>query len=200
MHGESWKSRKEARSRQGTISVETALVIPLIFMAVFAGVEFVRLNVIRHSIRNATYEAARAAIVPGADAETAIALANEVLALSGIRDATVTISPNPILEETETVSVQVSVPIATNSWGVGMFFDESDLVSATELRTERAPMVQAQTIEELVFPPPPPPEDPPPPPPEDPPPPPPEDPPPPPPEDPPPPPPADPPPPPPVVL
>lgn len=136
----------------GVVAVESALIIPLIFLSVFAGIEFVRLNIIRHTIKNASYEAARAAIVPGAQKETAIEIANQILRISGINNATVTITPNQINEDTTFVGASINVPINSNSWGLGIFLSGMNMSADTTLRTERAPSVQAVAIQELTHP------------------------------------------------
>jgi Flp pilus assembly protein TadG len=144
------------KRRGGVVTVESAMVIPLIFLSILAGVEFVRLNIIRHTIKNACYEAARAAIVPGAQRETAVGIADQILRISGIRDADVEIAPDPIGEDTTFVTATITVPIARNSWGISMIFAGNEMSASTQLRTERAPMVQAIAIDDLTRPEPPP--------------------------------------------
>lgn len=145
------KNRRRS-NRSGVVAVESALIIPIIFLSVFAGIEFVRLNIIRHTIKNASYEAARAAIVPGAQEENAIEIANQILRVSGIRDATVTITPNQISEGTTFVSATINVPVNSNSWGLGIFLSGMNMSADTTLRTERAPSIQAVAIQELTHP------------------------------------------------
>ena len=53
---------------------------------------------IRHTADNAAYEAARAAMVPGASSGEATTLAQGILASQQIRDASIVIAPDPILE------------------------------------------------------------------------------------------------------
>lgn len=156
------------KTRTGATAVEAALVIPIILLFVFGGIEVVRLNVVRHTARNAAYEATRSAIIPGGSADQAQATADEILAICGIQGATVTVEPSPILEETQFVTTRVSVPMASNSWGLAMFAGDATLDFETTLRTERNPVSQAKAIEENTKkfneknnPPPPPPVDPP---------------------------------------
>jgi Flp pilus assembly protein TadG len=52
--------------RRGATAVEFALTAPIFFVFLLSAFEFGWLNVIRHTADNAAYEAARAAIVPGA--------------------------------------------------------------------------------------------------------------------------------------
>jgi len=136
--------------RKGATAVEAAFIIPVVFLFVFGGVEVVRVNVVRHTARNAAYEATRTAIVPGASAQDAIDAANEILAICGIRGATVTIEPTTIVEDTQFVTTRIEVPMSSNSWGVGIFARNATLNYATTLRTERSPLVQASAIEETT--------------------------------------------------
>ena len=140
--------------RLGAHTVEFALVLPIIFLLFFAGIEFARMTMVRHVVDNASYEAARHVIVPGATAEEAIDRAQKILASVGASNATIIISPNPITEETEEVSVQVTLPTAGNMLGLSAFSGGLSFRSETKLITERGPM---QQIKAITGPPPPPP-------------------------------------------
>ena len=67
------RSRFAAR-RNGVATVEFALTASILFMFLFAALEFGRYNMILQTANNAAFDAARACIVPGAavsDGQTA---------------------------------------------------------------------------------------------------------------------------------
>jgi len=142
------RNLRKRNLRDGATAVEAAFVIPIILVFIFGGVEIVRLNVIRHTARNAAYEGTRNAIVPGGSADDALVSANEVLSICGIKGADVTVEPANITESTTEVTTRVAVPMATNSWGVGLFARNAILEFETTLRTERSPALQAAAIDD----------------------------------------------------
>ncbi|MEQ8850000.1 TadE family protein [Botrimarina sp.] len=123
--------------RRGATAVEFAIVAPVFFMVLLAMFEFTRLNVLRHTADNAAYEAARAAMVPGATADDARDAANLLLRVAGARGATVDPTPAVITTDTEEVSVAISVPLDQNGWVVPKFTRGRTLTSRSTLRTER---------------------------------------------------------------
>lgn len=124
-------------NRRGATLVEFAIVAPVFFLVVFAMFEFSRLNVIRHTADNAAYEAARAAIVPGATATDATNEADRILRVVGARGVTVTINPPVIDRSTDSVTVEVSVPMRQNALVAPRFTGASVMRSKATLRTER---------------------------------------------------------------
>jgi Flp pilus assembly protein TadG len=124
--------------RRGAVIVEFALTVPVFFLFLLASFEFGWLNVLRHTADNAAYEAARAAMVPGATAADAIAKANTILQVVGARSARVTVTPAAITKETEQVTVAIDIPMKFNGLIVPRFTRTSTLHSASTLRTERA--------------------------------------------------------------
>lgn len=139
-------AKRNPRHRKGTSAVEFAMVSPILFLVVFAGIEFVRANIVKHTANNATFAACREVIVPGGTKAEAIAEANQVLAIAGIRDAEITLSPDTIDQSTASVKVSISVPMNSNSWGISSFLKNRSIVAETELMTERAPAVQAAAL------------------------------------------------------
>ena len=51
--------------RCGATTVEFAACLVILMMMLFGGFEFSRISIVRHSVDNAAYEAARHIIVPG---------------------------------------------------------------------------------------------------------------------------------------
>ena len=128
---------KRNRSRRGATAVEFAIAISILLMVVFASIEFVRLNMLRHSVEYSSYLAARTGIVAGANANNVKLVAEDHLAVMGIGNATVTVNPSNITDETELVEVSVSVPMAGNSWITPSFFGGT-VTGRTRMLAERA--------------------------------------------------------------
>ena len=141
--------------RRGATAVEFALVASLILMLIFAGIEFVRLNLLRHTANHAAYEAARHTIVPGANRGKAEPGGKIVWPNWEIRHADIRVTPEVITEQTPAVRVDIDIPVKDNGWGLMRFFGNRTLHTSSVLRTERAPMIQAQTLPAPPAPPPP---------------------------------------------
>lgn len=92
----------------------------------------------RHTADNAAYEAARAAMVPGATAAEATAKANTILQIVGARGAKVSITPAVVTTSTKEITVAVDIPMSRNGLVVPRFTKTTTLHSESTLRTERA--------------------------------------------------------------
>lgn len=136
--------------RKGAHTVEFALVLPIMLLLFGAGIEFARMNLLRHLAENASYEAARHIIVPGATVKEAEAKANAILSVMGVKGATLTVSPNPVLETTGTVSVKVAFPANKNLFMIPLFSANLNFESETSLLTERSPMQKAKAINAIT--------------------------------------------------
>jgi Flp pilus assembly protein TadG len=123
--------------RAGAVAVEFAITAPIFFLFLLAAFEFGWLNVIRHTADNAAYEAARAAMVPGATAADATAKANAILNVVGTRAAKVSVTPATITNSTPEITVAIDVPMASNGLIVARFSGKTVLHSESTLRTER---------------------------------------------------------------
>lgn len=119
-------SKKSAR--RGAVTVEMAIVVPILFVLVFAALEFCGVNIQRHTADNAAYEAARRGIVPGATAQDCRDEATRIMAFVGARNVTVDVTPATISDLTQELTVRVELPIADNGWLTPMFFDASDTI------------------------------------------------------------------------
>ncbi|MBL8856739.1 MAG: pilus assembly protein, partial [Planctomycetaceae bacterium] len=126
--------------------MEMALVAPLIFMVFFAAVEFTRIHFLRHTAKNAAFEAARDAMVPGASSTEGEARGRQLLQSLGIANPTVRLTPQVILESTTSITVDVTIPVSGNLLLDPVFFTQPNIVEQVTLRTERAPMVQARNL------------------------------------------------------
>ncbi len=142
--------------RRGATAVEFSLTMVVVVTILMGLFEFSRVSMLRHAVETAAYEGAREAIPPGANVEDAVAAANQSLQSMGIQFGTVTVSPNPIEETTTQVNVEVTIPLAQNSWLVPRYV-QSGITGSISLMTERSPIVLANQLPVLPPPPPPPP-------------------------------------------
>lgn len=102
--------------RTGAVTVEFALVAPILFLFIFGIIEFARLNMLRNTIENAAYEGARRGIVPGATISAIEARAREELGIININNASIDVTPAVIETNTPEISVTVSVPLSGAGW------------------------------------------------------------------------------------
>ena len=124
------------RHRRGATAVEFAITAPILFLFVFAAVEFSRANMIRNTSTNAAYEGARRGIVPGASAADVQAAALAVVDSVLINGAQVTVSPATITPDTQQVTVTVQVPLDENGWVMPLFFAGKTIVADCTLRRD----------------------------------------------------------------
>ena len=109
--------------RRGAVTVEMAIAIPILFLFVFASLEFCGMNNLRHTIDNAAYEGARRGIVPGATTADVITEVNQILAIVNAQNVTVDVVPATITDETEELTVTVRVPVRGNGWTGPLIFN-----------------------------------------------------------------------------
>jgi Flp pilus assembly protein TadG len=114
-------ARPAALSRRGAVTVEFAIVAPLVFMVVLGAVELARLNMLVNSMENAAYEGARAGIVPGATVDKVSAGAEEVLTAVGAVNGDVTVEPTVITSLSPTVACTIRIPLDDNTWVTPLF-------------------------------------------------------------------------------
>ncbi len=106
-----------AENRRGALTVEFAIVAPLIFLLFLGGLEMSALNFARQTAGNASYEAARKLIVPGGTVAQAQAEGLRQMNIVGLgAGATVTVVNDP-----DYATATVSVPAGSVSWGLVRF-------------------------------------------------------------------------------
>lgn len=105
---------KRLPNRRGAYTVELALVLPLFFTLLFTAYEFGRANLMRHGAESAAYEAARSAIVPGANNADVRAAAERVLASVGVDQFTITTVPANVQTPSNDLEVRIAVPLDQN--------------------------------------------------------------------------------------
>ncbi|MEM9410083.1 MAG: TadE family protein [Planctomycetota bacterium] len=109
--------QKQPYDRTGGSVVEFALVAPVVILLIFGIVEFSRLLILDASIDQIAYESCRAGIAFGATHDDVQEIVDEFLDSNRIVNATTEITPNVIDDDTQQVRVEITVPLAQNSWG-----------------------------------------------------------------------------------
>ncbi len=123
--------------RRGVTVVEFAVVAPVFFLLLFAGIEFATLGTIRSTAHNAAYEGARKLVIPGAVASDGITEATRIMGIVGVHDLTVTTTPAVIDETTQDVTVNISIPYDNNAVFVPWFTGGLTINASINLKTER---------------------------------------------------------------
>ena len=135
------KRKQKSLSRQGATAVEFALVAPILFLVIFACIEFARMMMTVAMIEQSAFEAARHVAVLGSTVAEGEAIIREELGFFGIDDAEITIqgisngvTQTSIHDACDQVSVNVAVSL--NDF---MFFNSggSDIEREAVIRTER---------------------------------------------------------------
>ena len=107
------------------------MTAPILFMLLFAALELGRMNMIRQTVNNAAYEAARTCIVPGATNAEGVAAAQ---GSAGVhrrhRLHRSRVTPATITDTTPSVTATVAVPYSTNMW-VTPLYSTNGSASAT---------------------------------------------------------------------
>jgi Flp pilus assembly protein TadG len=129
--------KRKSRTRTGAAAVEFAIAISVLLMIVFASIEFVRLNMLKHSVEHASYLAARKGIITGARSSDVKVAAEQHLAILGVTNALVTVSPGGIKDDTQVVEVIIDLPMSGNTWISPLYFNGT-LTGRTRMLTERA--------------------------------------------------------------
>ena len=118
--------------RRGALTVEFAIVAPLIFLLFLGGLELTALNFARQTAGNASYEAARKLIIPGGTVAQAQAEGLRQMNIVGLGTG-VTVT---IVDSTTSVTATVSVPANNVSWGLVRFSSGYTLRQSCSLTKE----------------------------------------------------------------
>ena len=116
--GERRLSGVSKTSRRGAVTVELAIVSPLIFLFFFAAIEFGRLQMTLHGLEGAAREGCRVAVSWDASQEDVEQAVATQLAGFGVSGYTLTTDPGSITSATqwEPVNVRIEVPYEQVSW------------------------------------------------------------------------------------
>lgn len=129
--------RRLVRPRRGAAAVEFAMTAPILFTLVLGAIEFSRANMLVHTTSIAATEAARKSIVAGATASDVRLKALEELRAVGVVDATVTLEPTSIDDDTTQVTVNLTVPVSLrNGYGLSRVFLGRQIFKSVTLQRE----------------------------------------------------------------
>lgn len=121
------------KRRRGAATVEFALTVPLVFLFFFASIEFGRVYMIRQTLQNAAYEAARLGLVPETSNKTIRKAAKSMMGAVSVKKPRVAVA-----QDDETVTVTVSVNVNDHSWIAPVFFKDKRLTSSLTLNKDDA--------------------------------------------------------------
>ncbi len=112
------ETRLGRKRRRGVAVVELAVMLPILVLMILGIIEFGRMSMVQQTITAAAREGARGAIVEGSTLSGVRATVNSYLAISGIRGAEVTLTPDlsGTVLHGQPISVSVSVPFDKVSW------------------------------------------------------------------------------------
>jgi Flp pilus assembly protein TadG len=122
--------------RRGAVTVEFALTASILFLFLFAALEFSRYNMIQQTANNAAFEAARQCILPGAAASDGQTAGLNVLTAAQITGGAVAINPSTLSLTTSTVTATVTVPVASNLWVTPLFTGKGTVTKACTLTVD----------------------------------------------------------------
>lgn len=140
-------NRTLTKRRDGAMLVEIAILLPIIFLMIAAFIELSRAWMLKQSADSAAYEGARAAIVAGAVPQDGRLAAESLLKASGIKSWRISIDPQVIEETTATITVNVRIPVAGNTWISPFFLKQTEVSSSVTLITERPAAIQLSALE-----------------------------------------------------
>lgn len=130
--------RRCHRERRGVSVVEFAIVANVMLAIVLICIEFTRLNMLRNLTQDAAYFAARAAMVPGATEDDAVAEAERILAILNTQDAEIDVNGGAgVTDDTKELSVQIRVPVGPNALFASPFTGEKHIEATAVMKTER---------------------------------------------------------------
>jgi Flp pilus assembly protein TadG len=146
----SLKNAARKRKVRGATTVEMAIVFPLIVLFFTFMFEVGRVLMLQPTADTAAYEAARAAMVPGATVTEAQQSAQQLVDAAGLTHVTITVTPNNLVESTPLVTVKVDIPVNDNSWIAPSQFADFVVSSEVTLLCERPPIVQLEAMTALT--------------------------------------------------
>jgi Flp pilus assembly protein TadG len=103
--------RRFARSVRGAETIEVAIALPLALIVIFSGLEYGWLMLRVVQVDGAARLGARQAALSGASSEEVEARVNQTLLQSGIRNATVTVTPADLASAEPGTEVRVEVEV-----------------------------------------------------------------------------------------
>lgn len=128
--------RSNQVGRKGALTVEFAMVLPLLMLCLFAFYEISRASMIQHATEAAAYEGARAGIIPGATDQEIRDQVQFILNSVGVDVFTVNVEQNQPVGSLLKVRVTVNVPFSETTTGGTLFGSGRSFTGQTELGQE----------------------------------------------------------------
>lgn len=131
--------------RRGVAMVEMAFVLPILLLLLVGILEMGRVVMINQVATNATREACRRAIIPGATDSAVLAVCNNYLDRGGISSNGRSVqilngggssSSLTAIGSLEPVSVRVIIPFDENTWGFTQLLGGRSFTSTVTMRRE----------------------------------------------------------------
>lgn len=107
-------------NRNGATAVEFAMIAPILFLTLFACIEFGRIMLVQSFVEQSAFESARNVAVVGATKSEAEAIAKQELSVLGITP-TVTVEPmnhGIVQREINELTDQIAITVKVNSPGL----------------------------------------------------------------------------------
>ena len=132
-------------NRRGVAMLEMAIVLPILLLLLLGILEMGRVVMIYQVTTNATREAARRAVVPGATDSAVLSMCNTYLDRGGISstgrsvqilNSAGTPSAMTAIPSHSSVTVRVTIPFSENTWGFSQIFGGRSLTSSATMRRE----------------------------------------------------------------
>lgn len=136
---------RRKKTRRGVAMLEMAIVLPILLLLLLGILELGRVVMIYQIATNATREAARRAIVPGATDSTVLSTCNTYLDRGGISSTGRSVqilnaggssSSLATIRSKETVTVRAVIPFSENTWGFSQILGGRSFTSTSTMRRE----------------------------------------------------------------
>ncbi len=125
-----------AGSRRASTFVEFVLVCPLVLLSFLVAFEFARVLMVRHTIDNAVYEAARAGTLPGSSVADVETEARRALSAIGLIDARIEVTPRSLSRDTQHVTVRITAPMSAGGYVPTHYLSGRTIVRELTMRRE----------------------------------------------------------------
>ena len=140
-------ARRSARSqsRRGAAMLEFAIVLPILLLIILGIIELGRVMMLNQITTNACREACRRAIIPGMTNTYVLDVANSYLDAGGISNVGRVVNvldtggiatTVEAVQSHGSVTIEVQIPYAQNTWGFTAITGSKSLVSRSTMRRE----------------------------------------------------------------
>ena len=129
--------KRQSDNRRGTVSTEMAICLPILFLLFMGSIDLIRYNLLRNIVSQATYEAARTALVRGSTAQEVRDAADDIISTF---DPNLTydlaLTPEPLDDSVDTVTVTLTANLKNNGWIVSKHILGSTMSETMEISND----------------------------------------------------------------